>query len=88
MSIRSLVVTGILALALVGCNRSRSDEGTQRPGDLLNAIATHSSPAPKGPTPTEMAGNTLPEAPGYGMMLPEEQTRPAKPKGESVQARR
>jgi hypothetical protein len=35
-----------------------------------------------------MAGNTLPEAPGYGMMIPEEQTRTAKPKGESVQARR
>lgn len=70
MSVPRIIAVSIFSIAMVGCASTRADQNTQRPGDHSTAFAQHSTPAPKGPIPSEMAGNTLPEAPGYGMMIP------------------
>jgi hypothetical protein len=89
MSNSKMIAAGILAIVLVGCANTRADQNTQRPGDRSNAFVPHSTPAPEGPVPGEMAGNTLPEAPGYGMMIPDtaRTVAPAKT-SEILQARR
>lgn len=70
MSVPRIIAVSIFSIALVGCASTRADQNTQRPGDQSTAFTQHSTPARQGPIPSEMAGNTLPEAPGYGMMLP------------------
>jgi hypothetical protein len=90
MFIPKIIAAAFLAIALVGCASTRADQNTQRPGDHSNAFVMHSSPTPQGPIPAEMAANTLPEAPGYGMMIPDT-GKPApneEKKGETLQARR
>jgi hypothetical protein len=75
MSLPKIIAVSIFALTLVGCANTMAEQGSQRPGDHSTAIAIHSTPAPTGPIATEMSSNTLPEAPGYGMMIPD--TKPA-----------
>ena len=89
MFIPKIIAAGFLAIALVGCASTRADQNTQRPGDHSNAFLTHSTPMPTGPVPSEMGANTLPEAPGYGMMIPDT-GKPASDaqNNETLQARR
>lgn len=70
MSVPKIIAVSIFSIALVGCANTRADQNTQRPGDHSTDFALHSTPEPNGPVPSEMAGNTLPGAPGYGMTIP------------------
>jgi hypothetical protein len=70
MSVPKIIAVSIFSIALVGCANSRADQNTQRPGDHSTDFAMHGAPEPTGPVPSEMAGNTLPGAPGYGMTIP------------------
>jgi hypothetical protein len=90
MSTPKIIAVAIFALTLAGCASTMADQNTQRPGDHSTAFAIHSTPAPTGPIASEMAGDTLPEAPGYGMMIPDTRPVPApEAKAETtLQARR
>ena len=90
MSIPKIIAVSSFAVMLVGCANTGASENTQRPGDHSTAFAVHSTPAPTGPIPAEMADNTLPEAPGYGMMIPDTEAKAVpETQGETtLQARR
>jgi hypothetical protein len=70
MSNSKIIAVSIFALTLVGCANTGASENTQRPGDHSTAFADHGTPVRTGPVPAAMAADTLPEAPGYGMMIP------------------